>query len=277
MAMKSISKKGENQQYQLGLQNLNPRIWGPALWLVLHSISLAYPEIPSPESRYQHRMFLKNMAGVLPCSRCRGHFKEFINRPESPNAPNGSHLEAALRTKKGFIDWTLELHNAVNKRNNSAQISKEAFLGKYRELYIPTVSTDVPSMAQKRYTPQCSEAYKELLGVAKCATMEETDGESTTLTMDSGKCDCTVDDEKNELTGIESFENSMTTDIESLFSRFRWSDFFSFSFWQKLSTLFVQSIQMVVFSKPMKFFVMFVVALTFFFAVLYFSMADETE
>lgn len=257
----------------LGMHNLNPRIWGPALWLVLHSISFAYPENPTQEHRYAHRMFLKNMAGVLPCARCRGHFREFLNRAESPGAPKGSLLEAALRSKKRLIAWTLELHNAVNKRNNASEINEERLFEKYGDLYAPE---KVHVHGQR-----CSNAYKLLLGIADCPDVTSVEA-SSDLDTKPEKCDCTVDDSEDSKDSEDS-ENGLTPDKaesfrdffrskgkykETFSSDFKFSDLLTWSFWKSLFYFVFVSVRDIFFSRPVKMIVLLLVSMGFFLAVI---------
>ena len=57
-------------------------VWGPAIWLFLHTMSFNYPNNPSPQQKKQYRDFILSLQYILPCIYCRKNLtKNFIKCP----------------------------------------------------------------------------------------------------------------------------------------------------------------------------------------------------
>ena len=88
---------------------MDTTVWGPPFWFTLHTISLNYPDNPTYIIRQQHLLFFESLKSILPCSICRNHYKDFLQKqPISPYLDN----------KKSLKRWVLDCHNNVNKLNN---------------------------------------------------------------------------------------------------------------------------------------------------------------
>lgn len=86
---------------------MDTEVWGPAAWLFIHSIALAYPDQnPEPEIRENYKKFFDSLVSVLPCAYCRNHYKENIS-----SLP----LASALDSRASLFRWTVDLHNRVNQ------------------------------------------------------------------------------------------------------------------------------------------------------------------
>ena len=105
-------------------KNLSPMIWGPCGWIFLHSISYSYPIEPTEIHKQQYYNFLDNLKYVLPCEMCRKHYTTYF----SENKPK-------LNSRDEFVEWLIDLHNDVNKRNNKKIYTYEEIHKKYMELY----------------------------------------------------------------------------------------------------------------------------------------------
>lgn len=96
------------------------KVWGPAGWLFLHSVSFGYPENPdqydvenglAPGTTRSHYLrFFKEIGYVLPCRYCRDSYREFINI---------DRLEDNLQNRDRLIDWFWRIHNKVNEKLGS--------------------------------------------------------------------------------------------------------------------------------------------------------------
>ena len=58
---------------------MNPEVWGPQLWTVLHSITFNYPMEPSIEVINHYRAFLHSLKNVIPCETCSFELIDYIN------------------------------------------------------------------------------------------------------------------------------------------------------------------------------------------------------
>ena len=84
-----------------------PNVWGPHGWKFIHFITLGYPNNPSIEEKKTYKNFFETLKTVIPCSICANHYKEHLKiHPLDDNV---------LSNKKNFIEWGINVHNAVNK------------------------------------------------------------------------------------------------------------------------------------------------------------------
>ena len=59
-----------NSDYNSG-DGMMTSVWGPATWLMLHTMSFNYPIEPSEDQKKYYYKFFKNLQNVLPCRYCR--------------------------------------------------------------------------------------------------------------------------------------------------------------------------------------------------------------
>lgn len=105
---------------------MNPEIWGPGFWIILHSISINYPDKPTYIDKQQHLLFFQSLKQVLPCQKCRTHYTEYLNKnPISPYLDN----------KDNLILWVLNCHNNVNKINSKKLYSLDEMKQFYNNVY----------------------------------------------------------------------------------------------------------------------------------------------
>tara|TARA_B100002019_G_C21077953_1_gene502308 strand:- start:143 stop:688 length:546 start_codon:yes stop_codon:yes gene_type:complete len=89
------------------------KIWGPAGWLFLHSVTMGYPSVinkddPEHIKRMKStRDFFILVSDVLPCRYCRDSYKQYIK--ELP-------IEDHLDTRKKLAKWLYDIHNKVNDK-----------------------------------------------------------------------------------------------------------------------------------------------------------------
>jgi hypothetical protein len=108
------------------LENLDPTVWGNHLWIFLHSMTLAYPNDPSAEDKIRIKVFIKSLSNVLPCEKCRLHFKK--NLKKYP-------IDSALKTKETLIYWLYDIHNEVNKVTGKKKMTKQELIYYFNKLY----------------------------------------------------------------------------------------------------------------------------------------------
>jgi len=82
-------------------------VWGPALWMSLHTMSFNYPVHPTPEQKQQYRDFILNLQYVLPCGKCRSNLA--CNLKKLPLTMH--HLASRDR----FSRYVYRLHELVNR------------------------------------------------------------------------------------------------------------------------------------------------------------------
>ena len=86
--------------------NVDPVLWGPSMWSVIHTVALSSPKKPTPAQRAANEAFTRSLAGVLPCQSCRAHFAKALK----------SLGPAVFASRDAFFAWTVDLHNEVSAR-----------------------------------------------------------------------------------------------------------------------------------------------------------------
>lgn len=86
-------------------------IWGPALWMILHSSAekigtKPLPHLPQEESRIWIGL-LNSLRYSLPCPHCKKHFTEYLS-----SHPIHSFTKDIIRT------WLFDLHSQINQRTD---------------------------------------------------------------------------------------------------------------------------------------------------------------
>ena len=105
---------------------MEPKIWGPSFWFVIHTIAFYYPEKPSFNEKRHMYEFFQNLQHIIPCNVCRQHYtKHFNDHPISPYLDNKSNLVA----------WTVELHNRVNQTIGKPTKSVDDVIKHYHKVY----------------------------------------------------------------------------------------------------------------------------------------------
>ena len=84
-------------------------VWGPMGWMTLHSISLLYPDNPSPNDKQILQKFLDDFANSITCPHCEKHFKTMFENYRK------LHPEWSSSKFQLFL-FIARAHNTVNKR-----------------------------------------------------------------------------------------------------------------------------------------------------------------
>ena len=93
---------------------MNKNIWGPSGWLFMHSISFQYPENPTEEDKNNYKVFFESLKNTIPCPKCREHYSE--NLKQKP---------IQLNSRDELIQWVIDIHNEVNKKNSKKIYSRQ--------------------------------------------------------------------------------------------------------------------------------------------------------
>lgn len=92
-------------------EGVDPSIWGPALWYLIHMQALMYSSKPTQTQRRQMIDFFVGLADVLPCQSCANHYKqELASLP--PNT---------FDSRDTLFAWTVHFHNKVSARTKNPQ------------------------------------------------------------------------------------------------------------------------------------------------------------
>ena len=110
----------------LNKQFLNPKVWGPHYWFVLHTIALTYPNKPNETVKKKYYDFIQNLPLFIPIENMGNFFSNLLDTyPVTPY----------LDSRESFIKWMYFIHNRVNKELDYKQISLSESLEEYYKNY----------------------------------------------------------------------------------------------------------------------------------------------
>jgi ABC-type transport system involved in multi-copper enzyme maturation permease subunit len=95
--------------------HLGPDVWGPHGWKFIHFVALGYPKNPNLKDRENYKTFFNILSSILPCSICNEHLKQ--------NLIKFPLTDEILSDRIKLLNWTIDLHNEVNKKNNKKIIN----------------------------------------------------------------------------------------------------------------------------------------------------------
>lgn len=91
---------------------VSPKHWGREGWKFIHWVALTYPHNPTEKDKNNYLSFFESLQDVLPCPICAEHFKQ--NMKKHP---------INLESNKQLFNWTVEMHNLVNKQNGKKTLT----------------------------------------------------------------------------------------------------------------------------------------------------------
>ena len=107
---------------------LDPKIWGPHYWFVLHTIAFNYPLHPNETSKKKYYDFIQNLPIFLPISDMGNLFSRLLDKyPVTPY----------LDSRDSFIKWMYYIHNQVNISLDIPEKTLQETLQEYYKLYEP--------------------------------------------------------------------------------------------------------------------------------------------
>jgi hypothetical protein len=111
----------------------SPNNWGKHYWYVIHLTALAYPDTPSMEDVATYKLFYENFGAILPCKKCRANYKRHLQ--ELP-------LAKSMGSRRELFDWTVQLHNIVNRETGKADWNRDYAEGFFLSGYYDKCKTD---------------------------------------------------------------------------------------------------------------------------------------
>ena len=104
----------------------NNNVWGPSAWTFLHTITYNYPENPTDNDKKNYHNFFDSLQHVLPCEKCKGHYKQNIQKYD---------LNNSLDNRDDLVKWLIDLHNEVNKDMGKRVWSYSEVFNEYDNLH----------------------------------------------------------------------------------------------------------------------------------------------
>jgi hypothetical protein len=112
---------------------LDPSVWGPFYWFVLHTIALTYPTNPNETIKKKYYDLIQNIPLFLPISTIGNKFSELLDKyPVTPY----------LDSQSSMVKWMHFIHNKINASLNIPEITMEEAMVKYYEHYKPKAVKD---------------------------------------------------------------------------------------------------------------------------------------
>jgi len=119
---------------------LDPKIWGPHYWFVLHTIALSYPETPNEVAKKKFYDFYQNLPLFLPIEDIGNNFSKFLDKyPVTPY----------LESRQSLVRWTHFIHNKINVALNMPTLNLEEALASYYDHYKPKEVKDIQERARR--------------------------------------------------------------------------------------------------------------------------------
>lgn len=107
---------------------LEPTVWGPFYWFVLHTIALTYPTNPNETLKKKYYDFIHNIPLFLPVSTIGNQFSVLLDKyPVTPY----------LDSQPSFVKWMHFIHNKINVSLGRPEITMEDAMVAYYEHYKP--------------------------------------------------------------------------------------------------------------------------------------------
>ncbi len=101
---------------------LHPQIWGPSAWHFIHAVAMTYPKDASEAKKRAYQEFFSALPIILPCEICGSHLFEKIEKNPPP-----------YTNSKEMFQWTVDLHNSVNKENGKPELTFDEALAEFRK------------------------------------------------------------------------------------------------------------------------------------------------
>lgn len=117
---------------------LDPSVWGPHYWFVLHTIALSYPVKPNETMRKKYYDFYQNLPMFIPIEEMGNNLSKFLDKyPVTPY----------LESRQSLVRWTHFIHNKINKALGKETMTLEETMTAYYEHYKPK---EVKNMEERR-------------------------------------------------------------------------------------------------------------------------------
>jgi hypothetical protein len=104
---KKTKKRVFTKKDYLSGDGMMTKIWGPAAWHFMHTISFNYPIKPTLEEKKYYSDFIINLQYVLPCKYCRMNLANNLKKKPLQMCH--------MASRDTFSRYVYELHELVNK------------------------------------------------------------------------------------------------------------------------------------------------------------------
>jgi hypothetical protein len=107
---------------------LDPHVFGPHYWFMLHTIAISYPLRPNAITKKKYHTFIMTLPLLLPNEKMASNFEKLLDLyPVTPY----------LDTRDSFIRWMHHIHNKLNEQLEKPKITLAQFYENYYNQYKP--------------------------------------------------------------------------------------------------------------------------------------------
>jgi len=110
---------------------MDPVVWGPHYWFVLHTIASNYPKSPTSIQKKIHYRFIHNLHEFIPHRESSLRFADLLQA--YPVAPY-------LDTRDDFVRWMHMIHNKINENLEKPTVSLHRHKDAMKVMYLPTAT-----------------------------------------------------------------------------------------------------------------------------------------
>lgn len=93
------------------IDSIDTKYWGKHTWIFLNSIALTY----NVNNKDEYVKFLNQLQYVLPCNKCRDHFKKNLL----------TLTDNDLKNKESLLNWLMKVRNTIYVEQKRPIITKE--------------------------------------------------------------------------------------------------------------------------------------------------------
>lgn len=121
---------------------LDPSVWGPHYWFMLHTMAVSYPLRPNEVTRKKYYDFIQNIPLFIPIPEISNSFSKILDKfPVTPY----------LDSRNSFIKWMHFIHNKIRKQTGAVELTMEEAMHDYKKHYIPKKILDVDNKKSRMY------------------------------------------------------------------------------------------------------------------------------
>lgn len=112
----------------INFENLDPEVWGPHYWFVLHTITICYPLKPNETIKKRYYNLINLLPMLIPNEEMGKNLSKLLD--EYPCLPY-------LDSRESFTKWMHYIHNRINKTLDKKLMSYEDGIIAYYKNYEP--------------------------------------------------------------------------------------------------------------------------------------------
>ena len=132
---------------------MEPVVWGNPMWKSIHYIALGYPDNATQIDKTAYYSYFTNLYKVIPCQSCADHLRLLV-------VQNPITTEA-LKSNRSLFNWTVNIHNEVNKKLNKPILSDDAAFALYDNTKVVSESVPTDKKTQKNQKDVKSASKKQ--------------------------------------------------------------------------------------------------------------------